>query len=129
MDPSAIATVLAALLAAAAAIVAGLYAQRAANAARLQTAVELADRFREPLLEAAFNLQTRLYNIVRQDFLRQYAGPASSANEREYAVENTLYLVGQYFCWVEIVRRESQFLEPRSREGARAVADQMERVL
>jgi hypothetical protein len=39
-----------------------------------------------------------------------------------------MYLVGQYFCWVEIVRRESQFLDPRSNDGDRKIANQCEQV-
>jgi hypothetical protein len=68
-----------------------------------------------------------MYNITRMDFLR-VIDSSERPGDREYAVDNTLYLVGQYLCWVEIVRRESQFLDPRSGEAERAVADQIERV-
>jgi hypothetical protein len=70
---------------------------------------ELLTRYRDPLLGAAFDLQSRLYNIVERDFLSEYysrddADPLSAEN-------TTLWMIGQYFGWVEILRREVQFLD------------------
>lgn len=127
MSAASIATVISAVIAGAAAFLSAWYAQRSMRAARVTAAEDSAVRFREPLLQAAFNLQTRLYNIARMDFLPRFED-SPRPGDREYAVDNTLYLVGQYFGWVEVVRRESQFLDPRSRENERAVADRIERV-
>jgi hypothetical protein len=33
-----------------------------------------------------------------------------------------MHVFAQYFCWVEIIRRESQFIDPRNDETNRAVA-------
>ena len=67
-------------------------------------------RYREPLLDAAFELQSRLYNILCLSFLETYYVPGD-ASRREYAVKNTLFVVGQYFAWTEILRRRIQFLD------------------
>jgi hypothetical protein len=126
MDASAISTMVAATVAAVSALLSAWYAQRSARASRLSAAENLAVKFREPLLQAAFNLQSRLYNIARGDFLNKFKHSGRVGDE-DYPVDNTLYLIGQYMCWVEIVRRESQFLDPRSEERERAVADQIEK--
>jgi hypothetical protein len=62
-------------------------------------------RYREPLLGAAYELQGRLWNILSLDFLRRYYFEGDEA-QKTYAVENTLYVLAQYFCWSEILRHE-----------------------
>ncbi len=63
-------------------------------------------KYSEPLLGAAYELQARLWNILKQDFLERYHAAGDDA-QKAYAVDNTLYVVAQYFGWSEIVRRES----------------------
>lgn len=95
---------------------------RAARVERLSAAQELATRFREPLLDAAFNLETRIYNIVELDLFGRFLGADSTESEKEYAVLNTMHVFVQYFCWVEILRRDSQFIDPRKEKLNRALA-------
>lgn len=74
---------------------------------------KLIAQYRDPLLQAAFELQSRLYNITRGGFLA-YARPAEgpmAENNRLYAVESTLWQFAHYLGWVEILRREVQFLD------------------
>lgn len=127
MDSSTVSLVGAAL-SASAAIASGWFTRQTVTSERLAAADELAMRFREPLLQSAFNLQSRIYNIVRLEFLERFMAETCPAEDREYAVENTLYLLGQYFCWVEILRRESQFLDPKDRARNRAVANHLEQI-
>lgn len=75
-----------------------------------EQAAELRSRYRDPLLGAAFDLQSRLYNIVAKDFLIRYCGEDDQSS-RTYAVENTLYVLAEYLGWVEILRREIRFLD------------------
>ena len=71
---------------------------------------KLVSRYREPLARAAYDLQSRLYNILEQKFIYvYYAG--GKERERLYAVDNTVFLVAQYFAWTEIIRREIQYLD------------------
>jgi hypothetical protein len=65
---------------------------KAAQAGRLVA------RFRDPLLESAFDLQSRLYNTLRKR--STFTWPDDS-----YYLSSTLFLVGQFFGWVEILRR------------------------
>jgi hypothetical protein len=128
VDASSIVALSAAGISALAALVSAWLAAHTVRSERVAAADEIASRFREPLLQAAFNLQTRIYNIVNMGFLQVFASGSRPDDERDYAYENTLYLLGQYFCWVEVVRRESQFLDPRSRARNRDVTRQLERV-
>jgi hypothetical protein len=117
-----------ALISAGGAAVSVVYGRRAAHAERLADAEDLATRFREPMLQAIFNLETRIYNILELGFLGRFLGPGSTEDEQDYAVLNTLYVFAQYFCWVEIVRRGSLFVDPRNIERNRIVAHRLEAV-
>jgi len=64
-------------------------------------------RYREPLAAAAFDLQSRLYNILGLDFLEKFGGDHAQADE---ALRTTLFRLAQYFGWTEILRRDIQFL-------------------
>jgi hypothetical protein len=79
-------------------------------------------RFREPLVSAAYELQGRLFNILERKFLQRYYTRGDDA-QRTYAIENTLYVVAQYFGWSEILRREVQFLSFADSERTRRVAE------
>lgn len=98
------------------ALVSVVYGRRSMRSERLDAADQLAVRFREPLLHAVFNLETRIYNIIELDFFARFLAPDSSEEDREYAVLNTLYVIGQFFSWCEILRRDSQFVDPRNDE-------------
>jgi hypothetical protein len=85
-------------------------------------------RYREPLVGAAYELQGRLYNIIKLGFLGKYYVNGDEAQKR-YAVENTLYVVAQYFGWSEILRREIQFLSFGDTERTRLVAERQRRLV
>jgi hypothetical protein len=78
-------------------------------------------RFREPLARSAYDLQSRIWNILNEGFLGAFL---ENGNEREraYAVNNTLYLIAQYFAWVEIIRREINFVDLGEDEGTRKLS-------
>ena len=75
---------------------------------------------------AAYELQGRLYNVLKFNFLPKYYLAGDEA-QKDYALQNTLYVVGQYFGWSEILRREIQFLRFSDSERTRAVADRQRR--
>jgi hypothetical protein len=88
---------------------------------------EVMSRYREPLLRAAFDLQSRLYNIVKQDFLGAYLNRGSAA-EQEYARRNTVFVLAEYLGWVEILRRGVQFLDLGDVERNRRLVDRLEAI-
>src|SRR5262245_14150701 len=127
--PEVLTTIAPAAISVTGAVVSAYYGHRLGRAARLEEADRLAVRFREPLLQSAFNLQSRLYNIARMDFLGLFlTNGAATDHEREYAVHNTAYLFGQYLGWVEVIRRESQYMDPRSRARNREIVAALERI-
>ena len=67
-------------------------------------------KYREPLIRAANHLQSRLFNILRKEFIPVFY---INGNDREKAyVENsTVFLIAQYFCWSELVYREIQYID------------------
>jgi hypothetical protein len=77
---------------------------------RQYEAAKIVSRFREPLAQASFDLQGRFFNILRQGLIRVYHDNGTSP-EREYVLNSTAYFVAQYFGWIEIIRREIQFLD------------------
>ena len=65
--------------------------------------------YREPLARAAYDLQSRLYNILEQGLIPVYFDNGDE-RERSYVVDNTAFLVAQYFAWTEIIRRDIQYI-------------------
>jgi hypothetical protein len=124
-----LATIVAVLISTTGALVSVVISRRAAREERLSAAEELTRKFREPLLQATYNLETRIYNIVELDFFGRFLGADSTDLEKEYAVHHTMYVFAGYFCWLEIVRRESQYLDPKDDRINRAVATGIEAVL
>jgi hypothetical protein len=92
--------------------------RRNSELARRATYEERALRYREPLLQAAFNLQTRLFNIAQRDLLTAFVH-RGTPREREYAIETPSTWWANTVGWVEIIRREAQFMDPvnLTREG------------
>jgi hypothetical protein len=92
--------------------------RRAAMLDRDLRADEVLTRYREPLAAAAFDLQSRLYNILRLDFFAKFGN-----DERgEDALRTTLFRLAQYFGWTEILRRDIQFLSFPEDNDTRRVA-------
>lgn len=119
---------LTALISTVGAIVSAWYGSQAARGERREAAEKLATLFREPLLQAVFNLQTRIYNIIELDFFERFLGAGNTKEEREYAKLYTMYLFAQYFCWLEILRRHAQFVDPRNDRINRVIEGKLEAV-
>jgi hypothetical protein len=90
-----------------------------------EQAEAMLSRYREPLLAAAQNLQSRLYNIVHGRYLVAYLHCGDPDQER-YARDYTVYLLAEYLCWVGIIRRDLRFLDPGSQEGNRELVRKLE---
>jgi hypothetical protein len=82
-------------------------------------AEDVLTRYREPLAAAAFDLQSRLYNILCLNFFGKFGGD----HERcEIAENTTLFRLTQYLGWTEILRRDIQFLSFPEAADTRRVA-------
>lgn len=82
--------------------------KREAESKEAQTAA-LMSKYRDPLLRSAIDLQSRLYNIHQNHIFENF--DQKEVSEQDYLVHNTLYVIAEYFGWVEILRREVQFLD------------------
>src|ERR1035437_710885 len=75
-----------------------------------RVAQKVVAKFRDPLMHAAYDLQSRIFNILRLGFLARYY-TNGSMREKEYAIENTVFLLAQFLGWTEAIRQEIQFLD------------------
>ena len=72
-------------------------------------AKKVLNNYRDPLIAASFDLQARLYNILRLRFIEKYI-TAEGISKRDSALESTLYVFAQFFGWREVIRQEVQYL-------------------
>jgi hypothetical protein len=95
--------------------------QQAAQVEREVEAEQVLSRYRQPLTSAAYDLQSRLRNILANNFVGNYA---KGESERQLdAIHSTLFRLAQYFAWTEILRQEIQFLDLREPEKTRSVSE------
>ncbi len=93
---------------------------------RLRQLDDVMRRYRQPVLQAAVDLQSRFYNIVQNRFLQRYY--FASESDRAYATTSTLYVIAEYLGWVEILRREVQYLDLGDLEANRKMTDLREEI-
>jgi hypothetical protein len=98
--------------------------QRASDKAEQAEAV--LSRYREPLLLAAENLHSRIFSIVKNQVLSKYLH-SGDADLEKYGRDYTVYVLAEYLCWAEIIRRDLRFLdlgtEERNRDLVRKLED------
>jgi outer membrane murein-binding lipoprotein Lpp len=75
-------------------------------------------KFRDPLMHASYDLQSRIFNILERGFLDRYYLRGSD-REKGYALENTVFLVAQFLGWTEAIREEIQFVDLDGNEQTR----------
>lgn len=75
-------------------------------------------RYRDPLGQAAYDLQSRLFNILKQELIERYVNLGTDRT-RSYVINNTVFLIAQYFAWTEIIRKEIQFIDLGENEQTR----------
>lgn len=63
----------------------------------------------EPLIRSAADLQSRIYNILVGGFIERYYHGGSDRNQ-SYVINNTVFLMAQFFAWTEAARIDLQFL-------------------
>jgi hypothetical protein len=73
---------------------------------RRSEAKALVHKYRDPLMLAAYDLQSRIFGIVQRNLL-SYTG---DENKKDLIYVYTPFLIGQYFSWTYILRRQAQFL-------------------
>jgi len=129
MDALTVVSALVALAGAATTVVLGYWTQRRL---RLMEQRNLMDSYGASLAWAAYDLQARLYNILHGHEVDLSPGSSrgfvtafhlqGTPEQREYVRRSTVFVLAEYLGWVEILRRDIQFLDlGRSRVNQRAV--------
>ncbi|MFI6494801.1 hypothetical protein [Streptomyces sp. NPDC050564] len=129
MDALTLVSALVALAGAAMAAVLGYWTQRRL---RLLEQRNLMDSYGASLAWAAYDLNARMYNILHGHKVDLSSGPSrgfmtsfhlhGTPEEREYVRRSTVFVLAEYLGWVEILRRDVQFLDlGQSRANQRAM--------
>jgi hypothetical protein len=90
-------------------------------------AAEILAKYRDPLLRAAHDLQSRLLRLLNGTFLGTSFSDITKW-ERVYLFQNTMYVLAEYLGWVEILRREIRFLDLGNVKANRRLAELMESI-
>lgn len=77
---------------------------------RRSEAEKLVRKYRDPLVVAAQELQSRLFNLVKPGGGSILPWMWRDAKRKENLVQYTCFLVGQYLAWTYILQRQAQFL-------------------
>ncbi|WP_230195022.1 hypothetical protein [Streptomyces coriariae] len=131
MDALTVVSAVVALVGAVSTAVLGYWTQRRL---RLMEQRNLMDSYGASLAWAAYDLQSRLYNILYGHETDLSPGPSrgwmtsfyshGTPEEREYVRRSTVFVLGEYLGWVEILRRDVQFLDlGQSRANQRAMRE------
>jgi hypothetical protein len=79
-------------------------------------------KYSEPLVRAAADLQSRLFNILALNFVECFLVDGTP-RERQYAISNTAFLFAQFFAWTEATRQEIQFIKLEGHEQTRKLSE------
>jgi hypothetical protein len=94
-----------------------IYGQRHGEQREADRALRL---YKEPLISAAYDLQSRLYEILRKDFLAYVR--EDRWDRRKIALDTTIFAFAQYFGWREILRRDIELLEFEAKDVGRQLS-------
>lgn len=83
-------------------------AERQRRAVKFDDITELMQQYKKPLLQSAWDLQSRLTNQVKLGFC--YSFQQRTEREKQYGKYNTMYVVAEFLAWLEIIRREIVFI-------------------
>jgi hypothetical protein len=79
------------------------------------------DTYREPLVDACYELQARLYNILSLPFVDRYL-KNNKQDKHDAAIHSTLYVFAQFFGSRELIRGEIQYLRFSRHQRTRRVS-------
>lgn len=83
--------------------------------------------YTEPLARSAADLQSRIFQIVTNDFIGRYYARGSD-REKRYAVANTTFLFAQFMAWTEAARLEVQYISLELDEDTKALSDAQNKI-
>jgi hypothetical protein len=83
---------------------------------------ETMEKYVKPLLQCSTELSDRLFKICEEDYLESWCASREGEQferwQREhYFMCSTLFYFGQYFCWLEIIRRKIRFFQANMQDA------------
>ncbi len=113
-------SVISAVIAVLGAVVTAALGYRVQTQLKSREHMDYMSKYRDALLWAAFDLQSRLYNILhgyevtrrpgQKGFLQAFLVEGTE-RQADYVKKSTAFLFAEYLGWVEIFRRDLQFLD------------------
>jgi hypothetical protein len=97
--------------------------EQADKALRLE---QVMSRYRDPLLSAAFDLQSRIFNILVGSFWVYIRD--DDHEDQAYAIKSTIFVIAQYLAWAEALRRGVQFLDLGDLKRNQDLVDRLEAI-
>lgn len=88
---------------------------------RYHALADVVAKYRDPLHLAAEDLSSKIFNIIDNDFA-WWVSEAAGRPRQEYAMLHTSFVLGRFFCWLYILRRDTQFLLPSTHYDERSAA-------
>jgi len=85
---------------------------------RFENVQELMAQYKKPLLQSAFDLQSRLANQVKQGFLHIFCHQRNSKRDAQYARLNFCFVVAEFLGWLEVIRQEIVFIAGGAEDSA-----------
>lgn len=76
----------------------------------------------EPLIRSAADLQSRIYNILKGDFIERYYYNENKRHQ-DYVINNTMFLFSQFFAWTEAARIDVQFLSLKNNKKTKKLIE------
>lgn len=67
-------------------------------------------QYKKPLLQSAFDLQSRISNQVKQNFLNVFITQRNSERDKSYARYNFAFVIAEFMGWLEVIRQEIVFI-------------------
>ena len=93
---------------------------------RLTEAEKLVAKYRDPLLLACQDLHSRLYNILEWNIIKFLS---TNGPKRDNLLIYTAYVVGQYFSWTHILRRQAQFFQLDTEKGSQEITKVLAKIV
>ncbi|KAG2490560.1 hypothetical protein HYH03_010954 [Edaphochlamys debaryana] len=76
---------------------------------RFENVQDLMKQYKKPLLQSAFDLQSRLANQINTNFLYTFAQKGVE-RDLQYAKLNMAYVISEFLGWLEVIRQEIVFI-------------------
>lgn len=74
-------------------------------------------QYREPFLKSTYDLQGRLYNIIKTGYIENFILQDRSLRKQKYSINNTVFLIAQFLAWNELIRNELFYLDVNNKKS------------